>query len=181
MAIIPIKLVKVQANGKRYILLREDLGRGKVYVKGDVLRVSGHSATHGPNRCFLRNRVDILDVDMTEETLQELLAEAGVQAEPAPAKALGRKKWVKVSYDGHNMQLTDYGIKQLVSAGYDMGRDGLGDYISADDLESPAADLARGHPELDFEGVPRQHIIRELAADYIHEGLLKAAKEKGLG
>jgi hypothetical protein len=71
---IPIRLARVKANGRRFII--EAIEGSKVRVKGGVNQVSGWSALHGPNMVFLVDRVDILEVDYSQELLEELLKES---------------------------------------------------------------------------------------------------------
>ncbi len=71
--ITPVRLVRVRANGRRFLFLNEH--RDIVECRGEVQCVNGFSAQHGPNRRFKRNRVEILEVDLTENLLQELLEE----------------------------------------------------------------------------------------------------------
>lgn len=65
-----VKIVKVLANGKRYLFLSED--KGKVRCKGVVLGYAGASATHGTDKTFLSNRVEVSECDYSEELLMEL-------------------------------------------------------------------------------------------------------------
>lgn len=70
----PVRLVRVRATGKRYILLDES-GR-VVKVKGEVRWVSGLSAGHGADRRYIKGAVEVLpEVDYTEELLLDLLDE----------------------------------------------------------------------------------------------------------
>lgn len=68
--IVPIKLVTVNANGKRYVYISQD--RNKVKVHGKVERVAGFDAVYGPDKTFLLDRCTVTDVDLTEELLKEL-------------------------------------------------------------------------------------------------------------
>jgi hypothetical protein len=74
-ASVPIRLVRVSANGKRFIFLNEH--RDIVQCKGEIVRLSGSSASHGPDKRFKRDRVEIQDLDMTEELMQELCLQDG--------------------------------------------------------------------------------------------------------
>ena len=72
--IAQVKVVTVIANGERYIYQSNagDFGKSKVCVKGKLLGTNGLSLTHGPDRVFLRDRVKIEDVDLTEELIASL-------------------------------------------------------------------------------------------------------------
>lgn len=90
---------------------------------------------------------------------------------------MARRKWAKREFGG--LQLTDHARRQLVAEGYDCGMDGLGNYLDEDTIQDAAMDSALYHTELTMDGVPEGHVpLREAAADYIYEGMLKALKEK---
>jgi hypothetical protein len=93
-------------------------------------------------------------------------------------------KWVEwfTDWDGkRRARLTEYADKQLELEGYDVGMDGLGNYLDEDSLQDVAMDSARGHFELTQAGVKEGSTpCREAAADMIYEGMLKALKEKRL-
>jgi hypothetical protein len=183
--IAPIRLVRVKATGKRFIYLAED--KGKVRCRGEVQSVSGFSAKHGKDRTFLADRVEVLpEVDYTEELLVGLLAEHAIAVQQTVARLVSevmelkpkRKLWLKRGSDGR-LELTEHARKELDAGGYDCALDGLGNYFSPDDLESAATDLAMYHDELTRDGAKEGYtIIRECAADYIYEGMLRALKEK---
>ena len=190
MAIIPIKLVKVRANGKRFILLEEQASEPertgssvrKIRCKGEVLRVSGCSAVHGDNKVFMGDRVDIIDAELSEELLKELMLEAGPQAGPPPPEAKEkvkkRKHWAVRDRSGH-WELTSFGRNSLQREGYDLGDAEIGNTLDEETLQDAAMDMARYHMELDADGVPSGYTgLRECAADYIHEGLCKALEER---
>jgi len=69
----PIRLVTLKSNGRRFILLAEE--GTKVRCKGDVLQVSGWSVRHAPDRIFMRDRVDIEEVEPRPELYKELWLE----------------------------------------------------------------------------------------------------------
>ena len=169
--IIPIKIVTVKANGKRYIFLDEL--NGKVHTKGEVNQVSGHSARHDPNKTFMADRVEVREVDLSEELLNELLAQNGV-IQPLEVK---QPKWVKVHNDGHR-ELTPHARKEFKRMGYDLGMDGFGSHLVEESIEDYAIDTARYNVELTSEGIPESHVIRECAADLVADGLFKALEEK---
>lgn len=89
-----------------------------------------------------------------------------------------RKKWlVRV---GDRLELTAHAVAQLQAEGYDVGMDGLGNYLSSGDLESAAMDSAAHHDELTRDGAKEGYgeIVRECAADHIYEGMRRALDEK---
>jgi len=67
---IPIRLVLVKKTGKRYVYNGEH--RDVVVCKGEVERVQGFSLTHGPDKKFKRDAVNVLEVDLTEQLAQQL-------------------------------------------------------------------------------------------------------------
>jgi hypothetical protein len=91
-------------------------------------------------------------------------------------KVVNRKKWVKRGKYSGQLELTDHAVKQLMLEGEDVAWDGLGNYLDEDTLQDAAVDSARNHYELSIDGVPEEHVLRECAADYIYEGMLKGLK-----
>ena len=171
---VRLRLVRVKITGKRFWYLSE--ARGIVHCKGEVRRVSGFSAVHGPDRKFKRDYVEITDEVLTEELLASLLAEA---VDPLPEP---RKKWAEASLDYacHTvLNITEHGARMLEQAGHDMALDIPGIEEFAQDA---AMDAAAYHDELTRDGVPEGYMItlRECAADYIYDGICKGLKEKGI-
>jgi len=183
-----LKLVTVKANGRQYMYLNEN--KGKVHVRGEVLAVGGFSTNHGDAKTFLADRVTIREVDLTKELLAQLLAQSKrdpVTDKPIPEPApkvkkvkVKKNKWANKSYDydGARWELTEYAIKQLAAGGYDYAMDQLGDGLDEQHISDAAMDMAMYHCDLTDAGVPEGlHVIRECAADCIHEGMLKAIKQ----
>jgi hypothetical protein len=171
---IRIRLVKVKLTGKRFQLLGES--RGIVHCKGEVRRVNGFDTMNGPDRKFKRDYVDIVEDTLTEELLASLLAEA-VDPLPEPRKAWAKQE---LDYTMHpSFVLTVHGRKRLEQAGYELAMDTRGIEEYAQDA---AMDVAAYHSELTEDGVPEGYmsVLREVAADYVYDGILRALKEKGI-
>jgi hypothetical protein len=179
MAIIPKLIARVKSNGKRYFVI--NIGHGKVYCKGEIKNRSGFSATFGDDKRFLEDRVEITQVDLTEDLLDELIAQEGPVTAPIVSpkvEKVGRKKWTKTVGKGFDKrrELTDYAIKRLKLEGEDLAWDALGNYMNEQDLENAAMEIAMEHYELTEEGVPQFNVLREIAADYLYDGMLKGKK-----
>ena len=71
---MPIKMIRTR-DGRRYRLLRYETKK-YVITFGEVYAPVGLSCKHGLPKKFLRDEVEILDAELTEELLQELAAEA---------------------------------------------------------------------------------------------------------
>ena len=174
--------VKVNANGKRYFLLM--VTGGKVYCKGEVKTVSGFSATFGPDKTFLENKVERIALELTESLLEELRKQGNPDEKPVKKIVYmegnrSRRKWMKLDKYTHRLELTSHAKTQLFREGYSCALDGLGNYLDRGLLESAAIDSAADHDELTRDGAPTGYnIYREIAADYIFDGMMKAYKEK---
>jgi len=199
MSFIPVRLATVTANGKRFIVISEE--KNKVRCRGEVLRVSGASAVHGPDKVFLANRVTVTGVDYDESLLLSLAAEVDSPPHSAIEVIFCRCKVCKHTfvskeeYDEHKMyckpkvkrkryisdgMITKYGNERLVAEGYDCAMDQLGNGWDESMLSDAAMDCAAYHHELTIDGA-REGVytgIRESAADSIYEGMLKALAEK---
>jgi hypothetical protein len=88
---------------------------------------------------------------------------------------LSRNKWVKAYSEGgyRYFEFTELARKSLRDAGEDMAWDGLGNYVNVQDLETAAYEIAMDHPDLDDADLPKGHVLREIAADIIYDGMLK--------
>jgi hypothetical protein len=73
-AMIPIKLVLVKKTGKNYLYNGEH--RDIVVCKGEVVQVQGLSLTHGPDKKFKREAVEITEVDLTEQLANQLRSQS---------------------------------------------------------------------------------------------------------
>ena len=194
MSAIPIKLAKVKTNGRRFIVISID--KNKVRCKGEVQRVSGYSAVHGPDKTFLDNFVEVIDEEYTEALLNELHRESTTVLEKPKSLVLppeikpmktakmpkadihARKKWLVYDKYSNRLYLTDHARKQLELEGYDVACDGLGNYLTENSLQDAAMDGAAYHCELEQDGMkPGYSITAEAAADYIYSGMLRALKE----
>lgn len=67
---LPIKLVRVKKTGEKYIY--NGMIGEKIRCRGSVIRRSGLSTVHLPDRVFLKEAVEILEIDLTEQLVQEL-------------------------------------------------------------------------------------------------------------
>jgi hypothetical protein len=175
-----VQLVIVNATAKSFILIAQDAT--KVRCKGEVIRVNGCSAMHNADKVFLKSKVTVCSPqDLTEELLNNLKN----QTVPRPKKPRPPRepreptsKWVKYDKFYGQMRLTKWAEKQLVREGKGIAEDGLGNYIDGDNaLQDCAYDLAMGHYDLDYAGVSERHIIREIAADLIYEGMYTVYKK----
>jgi hypothetical protein len=194
--VIPIKIVTVNANGKRFILTSDE-GK-KVRVRGEVQRYSGLSAVHGPDKVFMADRVKISDVEYDEALLESLCAETNAVdvaalrvEEENKASILKQEKQLKrerkkflnegASYDGRQTRtLTEYADQYFKKMGYDYAMDQLGNGLDENMLADAAIDIAAYESKLSSFGVKEGGDVnlRESAADMIHEGMLKALEEK---
>lgn len=90
---VPVRLVRVVSTGKLYLYLGEQ--GDKVRVRGDVLRVSGFSAVHGPDKVFQRSRIEMLPpIDLSEELLCQL-RDQGTEATSAQGMTLAQASGAK--------------------------------------------------------------------------------------
>ncbi len=185
-----IKLARVVANSKHYIVIAND-GK-KVRCKGEVLRVSGHSAMHeNKDKVFLADKVVISEVDLTEELLQQLKDQTVPKEKnfKMPYEKKPKKKKHPLAnfvtdyeygarYGGRGYwQITEKGIKQLMAEGEDVAWDGLGNYLDENTLQDAAMDSASYHMDFTDAGMPEGYNQgREAVADYIYEGMLKGLK-----
>lgn len=82
------RIATVKATGDRYLVVRMDLRTNKVYTWGEVYSfktgrghtraeqfATGASTTHGPGKVFLRDAVELSEVDVTGAVAEELLAQ----------------------------------------------------------------------------------------------------------
>ena len=88
-----------------------------------------------------------------------------------------REAWARKV--GGRWELTDHARRELEAEGFDVGMDGIGNYLEPGSLESAAFDCAMYHGELTADGVPEGFCpAREAAADHIYSGMAKALKRK---
>lgn len=167
MTIIYKRVARVKSNGKRYFVVMTT--GGKVYCKGEVLSRGGFAASFGKDKTFKADKVDISEIELTEDLLDELIA----QEQPPLKVERAEKKFAK--REGRSWTLTEYGRKQLVLEGEDMAWDGIGNYLGESEMATAAYEVAEFHSGLTDSGVPEgMSQIRECAADYIYQGMLKA-------
>ncbi len=106
---MPIKTVRVatvKATGKRYIVCFLDFQSGKVNCYGELIKSKGLATTHGPNKAFLLDAVEVKDV-VKDLTLVQSLFEQSV----ASKREEGHDVSVRVSRAG-NIRATDYGKRR---------------------------------------------------------------------
>ena len=185
-----IKLAKVAATGKNYIVIAVD--KNKVRCKGEVLRVSGCSAMHeAKDKVFLADRVSVREVDLTEELLNQLKDQTVPKEKnfkmPYEKKAPKKKHpLANFVYDAEYgrrwggkgfWQLTEKANRQLIAEGEDIAWDGLGNYIDERNMQDVAMDAAGYHQDFTDAGMPEGYNPgREAVADMIYEGMLKGLK-----
>ena len=175
-----VQIVIVNATAKSYILIAED--KTKVRCKGEVVRVNGCSAMHGSDKVFLKSKVTVCAPRDLDETLLINLKNQGL---PRPKKPKVPRepreklsKWVKRDKFDGRLRLTKWAEKELVREGRGIAEDGLGNYIDGEHaLQDAAYDLAMGHYDLDYAGITERHVIREIAADLIYEGMHQILKK----
>jgi hypothetical protein len=76
-----VRIATVKATGKRYIVQRLYLPTqsnevAKVFCWGDVVAVQGTSLKHSEAHTFVRDAVDVVEVDRTRELCEELFDQA---------------------------------------------------------------------------------------------------------
>lgn len=175
-----MRLCTVKATGKRYIYAGER--RDIITVRGEVRRVQGSDAAHGPDKKFKRDAVWVVEVDLNEQLLQELYEQSDIKDPPPPPPPPEEPKWVEwwTDWDGRRRaRLTEFADKRLI----EMGRDIASDMEGIQDFAQDAAmDTAAYLQELSREGVREGHMVpcREAAADMIYEGITQVLKERGL-
>jgi hypothetical protein len=180
---IPMRLAVVKATGKRYIVRKMEYTRVRCW--GEVKRVTGFSSQHGDDKLFILDKVDILNVDRTEELLKELWMqnEEGYKAylKELTQKELEREREEFIHWTGAHYELTDKSRKHFRDAGYEIALDNPKEDDSM--LQDMAGDLAAYDMELSRFGITEGHgnHLRQAAADYVYEGMLKARKEKQSG
>jgi len=193
---IPIKIITVNANGKRFILTADE-GK-KVRVRGEVQRYSGLSAVHGPDKVFMADRVKISDAEYDEELLESLCAEtnavdvAALRVEEENKSSIlklekqlkrERKKFLNegASYDGRQERtLTEFAGKYYENLGYITGMDQIGNGLDETGFEDMAGEAGTYDQKLTSFGVKEDGSIplREAATDHFYDGLLRAMREK---
>lgn len=172
-----VKLAQNKVTGRSYIVTAEE--PKKVRCKGPVVRVSGFSAMHGNDLVFLREAVNLREEPYTEELLHALCKQDGGESAAAKIEPINQDENAWVEWEGRRARLTPYADAQLQAEGYDVGMDGLGNYLDEGMLQDAAMDSALYHHELTRAGVREEYTpCREAAADMIYEGMLKALKEK---
>jgi len=72
-----VRLATVKETGERYLVMRLHLPRdpadpAKVYCWGEVAKTKGRRTTHGPARLFLRDEVEVVEVEKTDELMHRL-------------------------------------------------------------------------------------------------------------
>jgi len=91
-----IRIAKVIATGKKYLVINLDLNADRVHVWGEVTKTKGLRTWHGPNMVFMRSAVEISEVPKTQALLTELFDQA-VEA----VRASGREVTVRTSLRGN--------------------------------------------------------------------------------
>lgn len=184
MLLPPTRLARTK-DGKRYIFLRKETSK-YVVTQGEVFHVSGLSAKFGPPKKFLADQVTIEEAEYDAELLEELWKQNEEEYEMhLRKKALNEHKrlWLNVTPDGY-FELTDHARAELFQRGHDIAADYLCDNPDPQEasgmLQDMAADAAAYDYDLTRAGIPEGHgnIIREIAADEMYGGMLKAMSER---